>query len=106
MIRTPEQWPLAPSAATGGPPRPPPTGGLRGAIPAGLVWLTRADARASPRRRTSLTYVLNLKLADPAARPAFVDAHHHPTRPGRVTASWQEIREASAKLVRERAQSC
>ena len=46
--------------------------------PAGLVWLTQADAR-SLAPQASLSYVLNLKLADPAAAPAFVDEHAPPT---------------------------
>jgi ABC-type lipoprotein release transport system permease subunit len=71
-------------------------GGL--CIPAGLVWLTRADARSLVPQEDPLTYTLNLKLADPAAAPAFVDAHlNHPPAP--VGSSWQEISEASANLV-------
>ena len=71
-------------------------GGL--CIPAGLVWLTRTDARSLDPQGDFLTYTLNLKLADPAAAPAFVDAHlNHPPAP--VGSSWQEISEASANLV-------
>ncbi len=64
--------------------------------PAGLVWLTQADARSLAPQAQSLSYVLNLKLADPAAAPAFVDEHAPPTphpvrtarccRPGRGSA--------------------
>jgi hypothetical protein len=39
---------------------------------AGLVWLTRADARSLASDARSLSYVSYLKLADPAAAPAFV----------------------------------
>ena len=71
-------------------------GGL--CIPAGLVWLTRADAGRLDPQRGPLTYTLNLKLADPAAAPAFVEAHlNHPPAP--VGRSWQEISEQSANLV-------
>ncbi|HMI71492.1 MAG TPA: FtsX-like permease family protein [Solirubrobacteraceae bacterium] len=78
---------------------------------AGLVWLTQAEARSLPRQGRSLSYVLNLKLADPAAAPAFVD-EHNPSRqiapPGTrasdleppVLLAWQDIDEASANLVR------
>ena len=56
----------------------------------------------------SLAYVLNLKLADPAAAPAFVDEHNPPENapPGTrasappILQSWQEISEATASLVR------
>ena len=71
-------------------------GGL--CIPAGLVWLTRADTRSLDPQAESLSHVLNLKLADPAAAPAFVDTHlNRPPAP--VGSSWQEISEASANLV-------
>ena len=75
--------------------------------PAGLVWLTRADARSLARAR-SLSYVLNLKLADPAAAPAFIEEHTRPGAQGTapsgperpVMQAWQQIRDASAVLVR------
>jgi ABC-type lipoprotein release transport system permease subunit len=78
---------------------------------AGLVWLTQADARSLAPQAASLSYVLNLKLADPAAAPAFVGAHNPPgpkAQPVALTSnpappileSWQDIREASANLVR------
>jgi ABC-type lipoprotein release transport system permease subunit len=70
-------------------------GGL--CIPAGLAWLTHADARRLAPQN-SFTYTLNLKLADPAAAPAFVGTHlNRPPAP--VGSSWQEISEASANLV-------
>jgi ABC-type lipoprotein release transport system permease subunit len=71
-------------------------GGL--CIPAGLVWLERADARRLDPQGYFLSHTLNLKLADPAAAPAFVDEHlNHPPAP--VGRSWQEISEESAGLV-------
>jgi len=74
---------------------------------AGLVWLTRADARSLARHARFRSYVLHLRLAAPTAAPAFVDAHN--PRPGSrgpsdpeppVLLSWQDISEASANLVR------
>jgi ABC-type lipoprotein release transport system permease subunit len=79
---------------------------------AGLVWLTRTDARSLAPQARSLSYVLNLKLADPSAAPAFVDAHNPDenappgTRPSDpkpeppLLLAWQDISEASANLVR------
>jgi ABC-type lipoprotein release transport system permease subunit len=77
---------------------------------AGLVWLTRADARSLAPRAQALAYVSYLKLADPAAAPAFVDQRNpRPDAPPGTRASdpsapllqsWQEISEASANLVR------
>jgi ABC-type lipoprotein release transport system permease subunit len=79
-------------------------------VPAGLVWLSQADARSLAQRDESVAYVLNLKLADPAAAPAFVDAHNPPENapPGTrasdpfppLLQSWQEIRDETARLVR------
>jgi ABC-type lipoprotein release transport system permease subunit len=79
--------------------------------PAGLVWLTRADTRSLAPRARSLSYVVNLKLADPAAAPAFVQTHNPPrdnappgTRPTDpeppLLLAWQDIQDASANLVR------
>jgi ABC-type lipoprotein release transport system permease subunit len=77
-------------------------GGL--CIPAGLVWVNRADARSLDPKEHSLSYTLNLKLADPAAAPTFVDEHlNQPPHP--VGSSWQEISEASAGLVRSQRQA-
>jgi putative ABC transport system permease protein len=79
--------------------------------PAGLVWLTQADARSLAPQARSLAYVLNLKLADPAAAPAFVDAHNPPgdlnqsqgTRASDpdppLLQAWQQIGESTAELV-------
>ncbi|WP_431915656.1 FtsX-like permease family protein [Nonomuraea jabiensis] len=39
----------------------------------GLVWLTQADVRSLASDRSSLSYVMNLKLADPDEAPAFAD---------------------------------
>ncbi|MEV4382542.1 FtsX-like permease family protein [Streptosporangium sp. NPDC049644] len=61
------------------------TGCVNGAIPddrdlpagllhnPGLVWLTQADVRSLASDRSSLSYVMNLKLADPDEAQAFVD---------------------------------
>jgi putative ABC transport system permease protein len=79
-------------------------------IPAGLVWLSKADTRSLAREEESLAYVLHLKLADPAAAPAFVDEHYPPENAPQGTRasdpappllqSWQEIHEETATLVR------
>ena len=76
---------------------------------AGLVWLTRADARSLAPDARSLSYVSYLRLADPAAAPAFVAEHNPPpdARPGTRPSdpsppflqSWQGISKQSAQLV-------
>jgi putative ABC transport system permease protein len=72
----------------------------------GLVWLTRADALGFSSPGEPPMYILNLKLREPAAAPAFVDAHQQPPAAGGTGAShpailqpWQDIRERSANLV-------
>jgi ABC-type lipoprotein release transport system permease subunit len=78
---------------------------------AGLVWVTRADARSiAPNGRFS-ALILNLKLADPASARAFADKNDRssvragmpPSRSDRLTPSllaWQDVRDESADLVR------
>ena len=75
----------------------------------GLVWLTQADARSLAPQEEPSDYVSYLKLADPAAAPAFVADHNTPedapagTRASDAATpllrSWQEISEQSANLV-------
>jgi putative ABC transport system permease protein len=76
---------------------------------AGLVWLTRADARSLASDARSLSYVSYLQLDDPAAAPAFVAEHNPPpdappgTRPSDppppFLQSWQRQASTSAQLV-------
>jgi putative ABC transport system permease protein len=74
----------------------------------GLVWLTEADARSLAAHGRPHAYVSYLKLADPAAAPAFVADRNPPGNapPGAgaadapVLQSWQDIDEASSNLVR------
>jgi ABC-type lipoprotein release transport system permease subunit len=82
----------------------------QGGADTGLVWLTQADARSFVPQDESPFYVLNLKLADPAAAPAFVAGRNppHDAPPGTSASepppttlqAWQDIREASANLVK------
>jgi ABC-type lipoprotein release transport system permease subunit len=76
---------------------------------AGLVWLTRADARSLASDARSLSYVSYLKLANSAAAAAFVAEHNPPrdappgVRPSDPSPpflqSWQSIKQQSAQLV-------
>jgi putative ABC transport system permease protein len=75
----------------------------------GLVWLTQADVRSLSSDPASLAYVLNLRLADPAQAPAFVDttiaASLVGTNPGEDhpvgLQSWQDIRNDATELARD-----
>jgi putative ABC transport system permease protein len=65
----------------------------------GLVWLTEADARGLAPAEEFLSYVVNLKLADPAEAPAFVDAHFSSSTGSPILESWQDIRDGPHKVM-------
>jgi ABC-type lipoprotein release transport system permease subunit len=64
----------------------------------GVVWLTKADAMSLDSQGDPL-YILNLRLADPAAAPAFAADRMPGTHRSPELQPWQHIREASANLV-------
>jgi ABC-type lipoprotein release transport system permease subunit len=70
----------------------------------GLVWLTEADARGLAPTEAGLSYVMNLKLADPAAAPAFVNARYPTSWTAPVLQSWQDIRDGHDQLVKDTAE--
>src|SRR5262249_18049500 len=88
-------------------------GCIRGAIPAdaglppgllhnpGLVWLTQADVRSLKPDPDSLSYVMNLTLADPDEAQAFVDANPPQSPDGPFPESWGEIRQEATELARD-----
>ncbi|MFC6018303.1 FtsX-like permease family protein [Plantactinospora solaniradicis] len=67
----------------------------------GLVWLTRADVRSLTPDPESLSYVMNLKLADPDEAQAFVDTNDGDH--GRVTPmqTWGNILDGATELARD-----
>src|SRR5262245_56621308 len=68
----------------------------------GLVWLTTQDVRGLVSEEKFLSYVVNLKLDDPAAATAFVNAHLRSTPGGEtIIESWQDIREAHDQLAQD-----
>ena len=81
-----------------------PVGCLNGAIPKdrnlppgllhnpGLVWLTQADVRSLAPAQDAMSYVMNLKLADPDEAETFVDANSG-DRSGAIMymQTWQSI---------------
>ena len=80
----------------------------------GLVWLTQRDARSFASPTVPPSYVLNLRLKDPASAAAFASAYnqrvstltigrqpaHNPSSAGSLV-SWQQIRAADALLVQD-----
>jgi putative ABC transport system permease protein len=67
----------------------------------GLVWLTQADVRSLTPDPDSLSYVMNLKLADPDEAQAFVDANLPESLDAPRLASWEEILEEATELARD-----
>ena len=67
----------------------------------GLVWLTQADVRSLTTDPDSLSYVMNLKLADPDEAQAFIDANPPESLDAPGLASWEEIRGEATELARD-----
>lgn len=66
----------------------------------GLVWLTPSDARALASQDLPVTMAMDLKLRDPDATEAFIDAHHISTT--RVNySSWQFKAGQDAVILRD-----
>jgi putative ABC transport system permease protein len=65
----------------------------------GLVWLTEADARGLAPQAESLSYIVNLRLTDPAEAPTFVNAHG--TIRGPALATWQDILDMHTNVVQD-----
>ena len=70
----------------------------------GLVWLTEADARGLAPMEAGLSYVVNLKLADPTNAPAFVDDRFPTTWTAPFLQSWQDIRDEHDQVVKDTAE--
>jgi ABC-type lipoprotein release transport system permease subunit len=64
----------------------------------GLVWLTQADVRSLTPDPGSLSYVVNLKLADPDAAQAFVDANLPESPDAPRLESWEDILQEATEL--------
>jgi putative ABC transport system permease protein len=67
----------------------------------GLVWLTQADVRSVNPNSDSLSYVMNLKLADPNEAQAFVDAHSGEHIGATPMQPWESILNDATKLARD-----
>ncbi|MBV9447680.1 MAG: FtsX-like permease family protein [Streptosporangiaceae bacterium] len=62
----------------------------------GLIWVTRPAAAELAATADPLSYVVSLRLADPATAPAFADAHFTSTYWAR---DWQSIRDRDAATI-------
>ena len=67
----------------------------------GLVWLTQADVRSLTPDPASLSYVMNLKLADPEGAQAFVDANLPESLDAPRLVSSEEILDEATELARD-----
>jgi len=68
----------------------------------GLIWLSRSAAMNLATPEVGLSYLVNVKLANPAQAPAFAASNSHtpPSGPTLAVKSWQDISTDAAKLVR------
>lgn len=60
----------------------------------GILWLTEADTRSLATPAYPVSYLLNLKLANPATAPAFASAH---STSSLAAFSWQQISHQDAR---------
>ena len=67
----------------------------------GLVWLTEADVQSLTADPASLSYVMNLKLADPDRAQAFVDANLPASMGAPRLESWDDVLEQATALARD-----
>jgi putative ABC transport system permease protein len=73
----------------------------------GLAWVTEADARAMASPQAPLSYILNLKLKDPATAPALahqvLSANGGPGNGSGIDSinTWQTISSAAGELVQD-----
>jgi putative ABC transport system permease protein len=74
---------------------------LEAPIEPGLVWLTEADVRGLAPAEKFLSYVVNLKLADPSSAPAFVAGNQATTVDEPILESWQQIRDRHDQMVQD-----
>src|SRR5580658_9034390 len=88
-----------------------PGAGSLSSLNVGLAWVTEADARAMASPQAPLTYVLNLKLKDPATAPAVVNQIFAQGGVGALASggidsvnSWQAISSAAGELVQDQQQ--
>jgi ABC-type lipoprotein release transport system permease subunit len=70
----------------------------------GLVWLTEADLRDLAPTEIGLSYVVNLKLADPTDAPAFVNDRFPTSWTAPFLQSWQDIRDEHDQVVKDTAE--
>jgi len=67
----------------------------------GLVWLTQADARSLASDQDALSYVMNLKLADPNDAQAFVDGNGGGPAGTVTMQTWESILADATALARD-----
>ncbi len=67
----------------------------------GLVWLTQADVRGIAPDPSALSYVVNLRLADPDDAQSFVDAHGGGGAGPVQLQTWQSILADATKLAKD-----
>jgi putative ABC transport system permease protein len=67
----------------------------------GLVWLTEAGVRSLTTDPGALSYVMNLKLAEPHRAQSFVDAHAEQGAGAPRLESWQDVLDDATERTRD-----
>jgi putative ABC transport system permease protein len=67
----------------------------------GLVWLTQADLRSLTPDPGSVSYVMNLKLADPDEAQAFADTNHGEHGGATPMQAWENILQDATELAKD-----
>ena len=67
----------------------------------GLVWLTQADVQGLATDSGALSYLMNLKLAEPSEAQAFVDARLSTNLASPLLQAWPQILDEATELARD-----
>jgi ABC-type lipoprotein release transport system permease subunit len=67
----------------------------------GLVWLTQTDVRSLTPDPNSVSFVMNLKLANPDEAQTFVDTNHGEHGGATAMQTWENIREDATEVARD-----
>lgn len=70
----------------------------------GVIWLTQRDARGLATAAEPLTYLVNLRLTDPARAQLFVTARNNDDPAAPYLYSWQNVRAQDALLMADEQQ--
>jgi putative ABC transport system permease protein len=65
----------------------------------GMIWVSEPTARSFATKALPLSYLLNLRLASPAAAPAFAEAHSHGVFQLLDMTPWQQMPQQDSNVI-------